>query len=91
MLEAVLVLLVLVCLFRRTGLKQDPENLELRKNLLETQRQRVAAQSTARRAARPREAISEYFKTHPLQTFQFVLRGFLLINWVRATNLGWSS
>lgn len=56
--------------------------MELRKNLLEAQKQHVAAQAAASRAARPRETLADYVRAHPSLTFQFGLRVFLLANWV---------
>ncbi|CAM9713519.1 unnamed protein product [Ectocarpus sp. 6 AP-2014] len=64
------------------GLEREPGSVELRKNLLEAQKQHVAAQAAASRAARPRETLAEYVRAHPSLTFQFGLRLFLLANWV---------
>ncbi|CAM9234427.1 unnamed protein product [Pylaiella littoralis] len=64
------------------GLEREPGSVELRKNLLEAQRQHIAAQASASRAARPRETLAEYVKAHPSLTFQFGLRLFLLACWV---------
>ncbi|CAM9325483.1 unnamed protein product [Scytosiphon promiscuus] len=64
------------------GLEREPGSVELRKNLLEAQKQHVAARGAAERAARPRETLVEYVRSHPSLTFQFGLRLFLLANWV---------
>lgn len=66
-----------------SGLEREPGSVELRKNLLEAQKQHVAAQASASRAARPRETLAEYVRAHPSLTFQFGLRLFLLASWVR--------
>eukprot|EP00903_Cladosiphon_okamuranus_P008550 g8208.t1 len=64
------------------GLEREPGNVELRKNLLEAQKQHVATQAAQRRAAQPRETLAEYVKAHPSLTFQFGLRLFLLASLV---------
>lgn len=63
--------------------------MELRKNLLEAQKQHHASQASASRAARPRETLSQYVKGHVSLTVQFALRAFLLASWVRV-GVEWS-
>eukprot|EP00904_Undaria_pinnatifida_P012715 jgi/Undpi1/8574/HiC_scaffold_25.g11039.m1 len=64
------------------GLEREPGSVELRKNLLEAQKQHHASQASASRAARPRETLSQYVKGHVSLTVQFALRAFLLASWV---------
>lgn len=64
------------------GLEREPGNVELRKNLLEAQRQHVSTEEGRSRSSRPRETLAGYVKKHKLLTLQFCLRAFLLFNWV---------
>lgn len=57
--------------------------MELRKNLLEAQKQHVRLQAAASRAG-SRETLMEYVKGHPSLTLQFGLRLFLLSCTVRS-------
>ncbi|CAM9443714.1 unnamed protein product, partial [Ascophyllum nodosum] len=66
--------------YSKVGLERDPGSVELRRNLLEAQKQHVASQAFASRAARPSETIPGYVKKHPSLTFQFLLRAFVLAN-----------
>ncbi|CAM9281356.1 unnamed protein product, partial [Discosporangium mesarthrocarpum] len=64
------------------GLELEPTNDEMRKNLLEAQRQQTQ-QSTGRTQAGSRQqSFRDYMKKNPSQSIQFLLRGFLLINLV---------
>lgn len=65
------------------GLEREPTSVELRKNFLDAKKQHVARQAAASRAARPRETLNQYVRSHPSLTAQFALRAFLLANWVR--------